>query len=442
MPPPVAKRRELRRSHPRMQLDRDLPHVEVLTGRPDHHLGGELHADRAHVEHRHDAPSERAHAAVGVTDVRPVQSVEDAREQRIAQPAQPGHGAGLQTLHAVPEHELSAVVELLHEARDLAEVVGEIGVDHDDVVALGGREPRQIRAPVATPPLLDDRGAGGSRKLAAPVGRAVVDDDHLTRETALLEHGASAADALADRLRLVQTRDDDGDARRRRFSVTVVAMRLRGYARVRVCIVYDCLFPYTIGGAERWYRNLAERLAAAGNDVTVPDPSPVGARRRAGGSGRPHRRRGPQDEALRSQRATASAAPDRLRPGSARPSPPSRSTLRHRAHGVVPVLLAPGHSRDTQAEQIPGRRRLARGVDPRLLARVPRALRRPDRLVDSARVPSRAAACLLLLEVARAPPARARAPRRADAPRRAVRRAARAVTAPARATGRRLRGAP
>ena len=38
---------------------------------------------------------------------------------------------------------------------------------------------------------------------------------------------------------------------------------------MRVCIVYDCLYPYTIGGAERWYRNLAERLAAAGHDVTV-----------------------------------------------------------------------------------------------------------------------------------------------------------------------------
>jgi glycosyltransferase involved in cell wall biosynthesis len=37
---------------------------------------------------------------------------------------------------------------------------------------------------------------------------------------------------------------------------------------MRVCIVYDCLFPYTVGGAERWYRNLAERLAAAGHDVT------------------------------------------------------------------------------------------------------------------------------------------------------------------------------
>jgi glycosyltransferase involved in cell wall biosynthesis len=38
---------------------------------------------------------------------------------------------------------------------------------------------------------------------------------------------------------------------------------------VRVCIVYDCLYPYTIGGAERWYRNLAERLTGAGHEVTV-----------------------------------------------------------------------------------------------------------------------------------------------------------------------------
>jgi glycosyltransferase involved in cell wall biosynthesis len=37
---------------------------------------------------------------------------------------------------------------------------------------------------------------------------------------------------------------------------------------MRVCIVYDCLFPYTVGGAERWYRNLAERLAQDGHEVT------------------------------------------------------------------------------------------------------------------------------------------------------------------------------
>ena len=38
---------------------------------------------------------------------------------------------------------------------------------------------------------------------------------------------------------------------------------------MQVCIVYDCLFPYTIGGAERWYRNVAEAVVAEGHDVTI-----------------------------------------------------------------------------------------------------------------------------------------------------------------------------
>jgi glycosyltransferase involved in cell wall biosynthesis len=37
---------------------------------------------------------------------------------------------------------------------------------------------------------------------------------------------------------------------------------------MRICLIYDCLFPYTVGGAERWYRNLAERLVAEGHEVT------------------------------------------------------------------------------------------------------------------------------------------------------------------------------
>jgi glycosyltransferase involved in cell wall biosynthesis len=36
---------------------------------------------------------------------------------------------------------------------------------------------------------------------------------------------------------------------------------------MRICIVYDCLFPYTVGGGERWYRNVADRLGAAGHEV-------------------------------------------------------------------------------------------------------------------------------------------------------------------------------
>lgn len=37
---------------------------------------------------------------------------------------------------------------------------------------------------------------------------------------------------------------------------------------MRVCIVYDSLFPWTIGGADRWYRQVAEAHAAAGHTVT------------------------------------------------------------------------------------------------------------------------------------------------------------------------------
>jgi glycosyltransferase involved in cell wall biosynthesis len=37
---------------------------------------------------------------------------------------------------------------------------------------------------------------------------------------------------------------------------------------LRICLVYDCLYPHTVGGAERTYRDLAGRLVAAGHEVT------------------------------------------------------------------------------------------------------------------------------------------------------------------------------
>ena len=37
---------------------------------------------------------------------------------------------------------------------------------------------------------------------------------------------------------------------------------------MRICLVYDHIYPQTVGGAERWLRDLAIRLAAAGHDVT------------------------------------------------------------------------------------------------------------------------------------------------------------------------------
>lgn len=36
---------------------------------------------------------------------------------------------------------------------------------------------------------------------------------------------------------------------------------------MHIAIIYDCMFPWTIGGAERWYRNVAESLAQNGHSV-------------------------------------------------------------------------------------------------------------------------------------------------------------------------------
>jgi glycosyltransferase involved in cell wall biosynthesis len=37
---------------------------------------------------------------------------------------------------------------------------------------------------------------------------------------------------------------------------------------LRICLVYDRLYPWSVGGAERWYRALAEQLASDGHHVT------------------------------------------------------------------------------------------------------------------------------------------------------------------------------
>jgi glycosyltransferase involved in cell wall biosynthesis len=37
---------------------------------------------------------------------------------------------------------------------------------------------------------------------------------------------------------------------------------------MRICLVYDCLYPWTVGGAERWMRDLGTRLCEAGHEVT------------------------------------------------------------------------------------------------------------------------------------------------------------------------------
>ena len=159
--PAVPEARELRLALARVVVDRDLLDLEPLLARADHHLGCELHPGRPQVEAGQRRAPDRAHAAVRVAHAGAEEEVEDPGEHRVPDVAvEPGHRAGLDALHAIAHHEVGALVELRHEARDVAEVVGEVGVGHHDVVALRGGEAGAVGAPVAAPRLVHHQGAG------------------------------------------------------------------------------------------------------------------------------------------------------------------------------------------------------------------------------------------------------------------------------------------
>ena len=68
------------------------------------------------------------------------------RQDRVADVAvQPRHRARLDVVHAVADHHLRAVLERGDEARDLVEVVGQVGVGHHDVARRARRRSRPGR---------------------------------------------------------------------------------------------------------------------------------------------------------------------------------------------------------------------------------------------------------------------------------------------------------
>ena len=77
-----------------------------------------------------------------------------------------------------------------------------------------------------------------------------------------------------DDLRLVLPRTADDALRRDPDERLRAGRRCRPCAGacdarlVRVCLVYDHLFPQTVGGVERWFRDLALRLAELDHEVT------------------------------------------------------------------------------------------------------------------------------------------------------------------------------
>ena len=162
-------------------------------------------------------------------------------------------------------------------------------------------------------------------------------------------------------------------------------------------MVYDCLYPCTVGGAERWYRNLAERLAAGRARGHLPDPAPVGPGRRRRLRRRPRDRGRPADGALHGPGRRRILPPLVFGAGvlgTCAPRPP----LRRRPHGLVPVLLAArrgaGPAAGAATELVVDWHEV---WSARLLARVPRPGGRRGRLRRPAALRAAAPARLLLL---------------------------------------------
>ena len=161
----------------------------MLLGGSDHHLGRELHPGGAQIQLGQHVASERAHPAVGVIDPGPEQQVEKAREQRVADVAvMPGHRARVDVLHPVADHHVGAVLQLGEEVRDLAEVVGEIGVGHHDVATSCHSEPRHVGASIAPLWLVDHDRTRRAGKTGTAVVGVVVGDDDLARDAVVGEH--------------------------------------------------------------------------------------------------------------------------------------------------------------------------------------------------------------------------------------------------------------
>ena len=82
-----------------------------------------------------------------------------------------------------PDDHLGALLERGDEARDLLEVVGEVGVGHDDVAAGGGGEAGEVGAAIAAPAFEHDAGAGLFGQARGVVLGVVVGDDDLAADT-------------------------------------------------------------------------------------------------------------------------------------------------------------------------------------------------------------------------------------------------------------------
>jgi hypothetical protein len=99
---------------------------------------------------------------MGIADATTGHNIQKAGQYGHAYIAvQKGHGT---SVHLGPEprphHKVVTLPEEVNELGDLAEVVGPIGIRHDNIAPSGLFEATEIGIPVPTPVLMDDTRAG------------------------------------------------------------------------------------------------------------------------------------------------------------------------------------------------------------------------------------------------------------------------------------------
>jgi len=212
--PAIAPRAKVRRAAASVgaKRRRDFGDTQTEERGLDDHFGGELHAGGAEFEAIVGVAGKSAKAAMEIADGTTEEEATDAGEDGVAEVAVfPRHGAGLDAAEeAVAHDEVVAFAEFLYEAAGVGEVVGAVGVAHEDEAATGGGDAALEGAAVSFLGYADDAGAEARGDLLGTVGGAVVGDDHFAGEVLLAERAQGFFDAAGEGFGLVEARHDDG----------------------------------------------------------------------------------------------------------------------------------------------------------------------------------------------------------------------------------------
>jgi hypothetical protein len=212
-PPSIAERRELGGAPAWVKLDRNLSDIQALFGGANDHLESEFHAWSAQLEGGQNIAPKRSHTTPRIADGCAEDPIYEPSHYGVSDVSvHPGHCSRIDQL-AVSHNKLCAALQLGQKTWYFAEVIGQIGIGHDDVLPSRCRETRQVSVPVASAGFMYDRRPGRSGKFAAVVNRAVVNDNNFAGDPVLLQNADRGLNAPYDVLAFVQARDDHGERR-------------------------------------------------------------------------------------------------------------------------------------------------------------------------------------------------------------------------------------